>query len=55
MYEPFVSALAEFLLMNLPPFVREQGVVDNWQTTAWTRRAPGFNKLANLQGDDHFD
>lgn len=55
MYEPFVGALAEFLFMTLPPFVREQDAVDNWQTTAWTRRAPGFSKLANLEGDDHFD
>ena len=55
MYEPFVGALAQFLFLTLPPFVREQEAVDNWQTTAWTRRAPGFNKLASLEVDEHFD
>ena len=55
MYEPFVGALAHFLFLTLPPFVREQEAVDNWQTTAWTRRAPGFVHLASLDGDDHFD
>jgi Ion channel len=55
MYEPFVSALAHFLFLTLPPFVREQNAVDNWQTTAWTRRAPGFSRLASLEGDEHFD
>jgi hypothetical protein len=55
MYEPFVNALAHFLVLTLPPFVREQAAVDNWQTTAWTRRAPGFTRLASLEDDEHFD
>ena len=55
MYQPFVNALAHFLFLTLPPFVRERGVVDNWQTTAWTRRArihqsgePGWRRPLRL-------
>lgn len=33
MYEPYVHALAEFLLMPLPAWVPPAGVTDNWQTT----------------------
>jgi hypothetical protein len=56
MYEPFVNALAHFLLFTLPPLVPERATVDNWQTTAWARRAPGIGKLAlPAEGDEHFD
>ena len=34
MYEPYVSALAYYLLMPLPPWI-PAGVPDDWQTTAW--------------------
>jgi hypothetical protein len=29
--------------------------VDNWQTSAWTRRTPGIGKLPMAEGDEHFD
>jgi len=35
MYEPFVNALAEHLLLNLPPWIPETKTVDDWQTSAW--------------------
>jgi hypothetical protein len=55
MYEPFVTALARFFLFTLPPILPEKAAVDNWQTSAWMRRAPGIGKLspANAE-DDHF-
>jgi hypothetical protein len=34
-YEPFVGALAEHLVVALPPWVRAAGDADDWQTTAW--------------------
>jgi hypothetical protein len=56
MYEPFVNALAEFLLLTLPPILPEHSTTDNWQTTAWARRAPGIGKLGRPSGaDEHFD
>ncbi|MGB9179051.1 MAG: potassium channel family protein [Pyrinomonadaceae bacterium] len=37
MYEPYVNALAEELLMPLPPWMQKGKAVDNWQTSAWER------------------
>jgi Ion channel len=55
MYEPFVNALSEFLLFNLPPVVVEKPTVDNWQTSAWTQRTPGIGNLsAGSSNDSHF-
>jgi len=35
MYEPFVSALADWLLMPLPPWLPTPGARDAWKVTAW--------------------
>jgi len=35
MYEPFVNAISEHLLVNLPPWVSPERAVDDWQTSAW--------------------
>src|SRR5438876_640153 len=35
MYEPFVNALAEHLLLNLPPWMSATKTVDDSQTSAW--------------------
>ena len=35
MYEPFVSALADRLLMPLPPWLPPPGARDVWKVTAW--------------------
>jgi Ion channel len=56
LYEPFVNALAHALLYRLPPIVPDRPPVDNWQSTAWTGRAPGIGKLLKHRGlDEHFD
>lgn len=55
-YEPFVNALAHYLHFHLPPLFTEKTAVDNWQTSAWTRRIAGLLRLPVLgDGDDHFD
>lgn len=36
-YEPYVTALAAYLALPLPPWVREGERLDNWQTSAWER------------------
>jgi hypothetical protein len=55
LYEPFVNALAEFFVFNLPPVVVEKPSVDNWQTSAWTRRTPGIGHLSlDRLDDEHF-
>ncbi len=37
MYEPYASALAEYLLMTLPSWLPPGGGFDSWQTSAWER------------------
>ena len=56
LYEPFVNALAEFLLIDLPPINPDREPVDNWQTSAWMRRAAGIDELPAVDPrDDHAD
>jgi hypothetical protein len=56
LYEPFVNALADYFLLTLPPFQPQKPPVDNWQTSAWTRRSPGLGGLSTIDRDeDHFD
>ncbi len=56
MYEPFVNALSHYLLMPLPPVLSTGEPVDNWQTSAWMRRARGFGQLMTPDpADDHTD
>ncbi|HVH68251.1 MAG TPA: potassium channel family protein [Gemmatimonadales bacterium] len=51
MYEPYVLALARYLALPLPPWVRERERPDNWQTSAWDKvvRLP-----ARGAGEEHF-
>jgi hypothetical protein len=37
MYEPYVYALSEWLLMPLPPWILPKDAIDNWKTSAWGR------------------
>jgi hypothetical protein len=40
MYEPYVKALADRLLMPLPPWLPTEGAVDDWQTSVWQHSTP---------------
>ncbi|GCF08647.1 potassium channel family protein [Dictyobacter arantiisoli] len=35
MYEPFLAALADHMLMTLPPWITTSSAPDDWQTSAW--------------------
>src|SRR6267142_2934321 len=37
MYEPYVFALSEWLIMPLPPWILPADAIDNWKTSAWGR------------------
>ena len=37
MYEPYVCALSEMLMMPLPPWIVGSETIDNWKTSAWGR------------------
>lgn len=34
-YEPYVNGLATLLMLNLPDWLPEKELLDNWQTSAW--------------------
>jgi hypothetical protein len=57
MYEPFLFALAERFLFDVPPIVSTaENAADNWQRSAWMQRAPGIGSLPVAQVDaEHFD
>jgi hypothetical protein len=46
MYEPFIESLARYFSLSVPPFLPKQATVDNWQTSAWTRRTVGIGMLS---------
>lgn len=43
-YEPFVSALADYLLVSLPPWIPPENSLDDWQTSAWDDRLPAIRQ-----------
>lgn len=54
-YEPFVNALAQRFLFRLPEIVLEHPAPDNWQRSAWMKRAPQFGNFpTGSAGDTHF-
>jgi hypothetical protein len=55
MYEPFVHALSLNFLLPLPPVLIDGEPVDNWQTSAWMRRARGFQHLSPSAAVDEHD
>jgi hypothetical protein len=56
MYEPYVVALARYLSIQLPPWVRQIERPDNWQTSAWdrARRLPTAESPVTRRPEDHF-
>jgi hypothetical protein len=54
LYEPFVMGLAEFFRLTVPPVWPETDRPDNWQTSAWMRRADPLTALGADPKDQHF-
>ena len=57
MYEPFLIALSERFLFDLPPIVADGAVADNWQRSAWMAHTPGIDRLpadSAMADSDHF-
>ena len=53
LYEPFLESLSKRLVVTLPPIAHAETMSDNWQSSAWTKKASGLDKLA--RESDHFD
>jgi len=55
MYEPYLYALAEYLIQSLPPWIPAKKGKDNWQTTAWGRSVGLVEKEPSaIAADEHF-
>lgn len=55
MYEPYVFALANYLMQPLPAWIPQfKGKKDNWQTTAWGQASGMVEKQHAHTHDDHF-
>jgi voltage-gated potassium channel Kch len=55
LYEPFVAGMAEHFRFPVPTVWPEEERPDNWQTSAWMRRAAPLKALGVNPDDDHFD
>ncbi len=53
LYEPYAIALARFLRMELPPWIKRDAVKDNWQTTAWRPQARHARASRHAAPDEH--
>jgi hypothetical protein len=55
MYEPYLHALARYLYVELPPWILDSHITENWKTSAWGRIS-GFSGRGHAAQDieDHF-
>lgn len=55
MYEPYLNALAEYLCIELPPWIVAGDAADNWQRTAWGRISrSALSAGTQADADEHF-
>ncbi len=54
LYEPFAAGMAEFFRLYLPSVWPPDERPDNWQTSAWMRRADPITALGADPRDEHF-
>lgn len=55
LYESFVVGLAVYFRLTVPALWPRDEKPDNWQTSAWMRRADPLTALGADPADDHFD
>jgi hypothetical protein len=55
LYESFVAGLAVHFRLTVPVVWPADEKPDNWQTSAWMRRADPLTALGADPADDHFD
>jgi hypothetical protein len=55
MYEPYVNALAQRLLLTLPSWIPKEPRSDNWQSSAWGKITRAIaEEPSSVVEDDHF-
>jgi hypothetical protein len=55
LYEPFLAGLSGFYRLPVPAIWPVIEASDNWQTSAWMRRADPLSTLVAKPSDDHFN
>src|SRR5215510_7785591 len=53
LYEPYALALSRYLCMDLPPWIKDGVIKDNWKTTAW-QPASSHGRRRRAAGEEHF-
>ncbi|MGH9570514.1 MAG: two pore domain potassium channel family protein, partial [Candidatus Angelobacter sp.] len=53
LYEPYAVALAQYLALDLPPWIKDDRPKDNWQTSAWQQQYSQQPRPVSVQ-DDHY-
>ena len=51
-YEPYAISLAQYLRIDLPPWVRRERMKDNWQTSSW--KPPSASCATVKAPEEHF-
>ncbi len=54
LYEPYVNALARYLLLDIPSWFPPENAKDNWQTSAWEKAARRIRPSELDVLDEHF-
>jgi hypothetical protein len=55
LYEPYIAALATYLMLELPPWLPRKRRVDNWQTSAWDSKSQAASPRSHTAAEqDHF-
>lgn len=54
LYEPFVAGLGGYFHLSIPSVWADEDRPDNWQTSAWARRAAPLSALGVEPKDEHF-
>jgi Ion channel len=54
LYEPYALALARYLSIELPPWVRHDVIKDNWKTTAWKPAPQKVRAETTVVPEEHF-
>jgi hypothetical protein len=54
LYEPYALALARHLRIELPPWIKQDVVKDNWRTTAWKSLPQVAGGESTVASEEHF-
>jgi hypothetical protein len=53
LYEPYALSLSSYLKMDLPPWIKDGVIKDNWKTTAWRPSTTALAETSVVQ-EEHF-